>query len=144
VPGQCQRRVQTLGLLLLPQTVLSVATSDYGIFEPIPAATVRVDGRGQVLVLSGPPHDAFARPTSLRECQTLCSQSGGVGGQEPWRFPGATSQPQMGAAARQVLGAIGGWGWMADGPDEDGAHAARMDEWVARETVEMAAPRGEG
>jgi hypothetical protein len=28
--------------------------------------------------------------------------------------------------------------------DEDGAYAARMDEWVAWETVERAAPRGEG
>jgi hypothetical protein len=27
--------------------------------------------------------------------------------------------------------------------DEDGAHAARMDEWVAWKTVERAAPRGE-
>jgi hypothetical protein len=34
--------------------------------------------------------------------------------------------------------------WMADGTDEDGAYAARMDEWVARETVEGTAPRGEG
>jgi hypothetical protein len=33
---------------------------------------------------------------------------------------------------------------MADGTDEDGAHAARMDEWVAWETVEKTAPRGEG
>jgi hypothetical protein len=32
---------------------------------------------------------------------------------------------------------------MADGTDEDGAHAARMDEWVAWEMVEGAAPRGE-
>jgi hypothetical protein len=28
---------------------------------------------------------------------------------------------------------------MADGTDEDGAHAARMDEWVAWVTVEGAA-----
>jgi hypothetical protein len=33
---------------------------------------------------------------------------------------------------------------MADGTDEDGAHAARMDEWVAWEAVEGLAPRGEG
>jgi hypothetical protein len=36
---------------------------------------------------------------------------------------------------------------MADGTDEDGAHAARMDEWVAWETwetVEETAPRDEG
>jgi hypothetical protein len=32
---------------------------------------------------------------------------------------------------------------MADGTDEDGAYAARMDEWVAWETVEGAAPRGD-
>jgi hypothetical protein len=30
---------------------------------------------------------------------------------------------------------------IANGTDEDGAHAARMDEW---ETVERVAPRGEG
>jgi hypothetical protein len=33
---------------------------------------------------------------------------------------------------------------MADGTNEDGAYAARMDEWVAWEAVEEAAPRGEG
>jgi hypothetical protein len=33
---------------------------------------------------------------------------------------------------------------MADGTYEDDAYAARMDEWVAWETVEGAAPRGEG
>jgi hypothetical protein len=33
---------------------------------------------------------------------------------------------------------------MADGTDEDGAYAARMDEWVTWEAVEGAAPRGEG
>jgi hypothetical protein len=33
---------------------------------------------------------------------------------------------------------------MADGTDEDGAYAARMDGWVAWETMERAAPRGEG
>jgi hypothetical protein len=32
----------------------------------------------------------------------------------------------------------------ADGTDEDGAHAARMDEWVAREAVEGAALLGGG
>jgi hypothetical protein len=33
---------------------------------------------------------------------------------------------------------------MADGTDEDGACAARMDERVAWEVVEGTAPRGEG
>jgi hypothetical protein len=33
---------------------------------------------------------------------------------------------------------------IADGTDEDGAYAARMDEWVAWEAVEGTAPRGEG
>jgi hypothetical protein len=33
---------------------------------------------------------------------------------------------------------------VADGTDEDGARAARMDEWVVWETVEKAAPRSEG
>jgi hypothetical protein len=30
---------------------------------------------------------------------------------------------------------------IADGTDEDDAHAAKMDEWVVWETVERAAPR---
>jgi hypothetical protein len=33
---------------------------------------------------------------------------------------------------------------VADGTDEEGAYAARMDEWVAWETAESSAPRGEG
>jgi hypothetical protein len=33
---------------------------------------------------------------------------------------------------------------MADGADEDGAYAARMDDWVAWEAVDGIAPRGEG
>jgi hypothetical protein len=33
---------------------------------------------------------------------------------------------------------------VADGTDEDGARAARMDECVVWETVERIAPRGEG
>jgi hypothetical protein len=33
---------------------------------------------------------------------------------------------------------------MADGTDGDGAYTARMDEWVAWETVEGTAPRDEG
>jgi hypothetical protein len=32
---------------------------------------------------------------------------------------------------------------MADRTDEDGAHAARMDEWVAWEAIECTAPQGE-
>jgi hypothetical protein len=36
---------------------------------------------------------------------------------------------------------LSGAGWvMADGTDEDGACAVRMDEWVAWETVEGTAP----
>jgi hypothetical protein len=31
---------------------------------------------------------------------------------------------------------------MADGTDEDGARAARMDEWVAWDATERTAPRG--
>jgi len=33
---------------------------------------------------------------------------------------------------------------VADGTDEDGAHAARMDDWVAWETREDQGPRGVG
>jgi hypothetical protein len=50
----------------------------------------------------------------------------------------------VGAAIGKVPGVIGVGRVIADGMDEDGAHAARMDKWVAREAVERAAPRGEG
>jgi hypothetical protein len=53
-------------------------------------------------------------------------------------------QSQVGAATCEVPGAVGVGRVMADGTDEDGAYAARMDEWVAWETVEGTAPRGEG
>jgi hypothetical protein len=33
---------------------------------------------------------------------------------------------------------------MADGTDEDGARAARMDEWVVWDATERTAPRGDG
>jgi hypothetical protein len=33
---------------------------------------------------------------------------------------------------------------MADGTDEDGARAAKMDEWVVWDAVERTAPRGDG
>jgi hypothetical protein len=44
----------------------------------------------------------------------------------------------------KFLELLGGGRVMADGTDEDGAYAARIDEWVAWEAVEEAAPRGEG
>jgi hypothetical protein len=47
----------------------------------------------------------------------------------------------MGAAPRKFLELSGVGRVMADGTDEDGAYAARMDEWVAWETVEEQ-PRG--
>jgi hypothetical protein len=33
---------------------------------------------------------------------------------------------------------------MADGTDEDGARAAKMDEWVVWDVTERTAPRGGG
>jgi hypothetical protein len=33
---------------------------------------------------------------------------------------------------------------VSDGMDEDGARAAKTDEWVIWETVKREAPRGEG
>jgi hypothetical protein len=33
---------------------------------------------------------------------------------------------------------------MADGTDEDGAHAAKMDEWVVWNATERTAPQGDG
>jgi hypothetical protein len=59
-----------------------------------------------------------------------------VGGERPRGCPDAASQSQVGAAVCKVPRAI--WGW----ENEDGARAARMDEWVAWETLEKGASRG--
>jgi hypothetical protein len=70
-----------------------------------------------------------------------------VGRRGKGRTPGVSgvvSQSQVGAAVCKVPGAIGVGRVVADGTDEDGARAAKMDEWVVWETVERAAPRGEG
>jgi hypothetical protein len=45
----------------------------------------------------------------------------------------------VGAAVLKFLELSGVGRVMADGTDEDGAYAARMDEWVAWETMEGAA-----
>jgi hypothetical protein len=89
------------------------------------------------------PHDSLSRLAALPECQTPSSRGGGMGSKEPGSCPGVASQSQVRTAVCQVPGAVGGR-VMADGTDEDGAHAARTDEWVAWETVEEEAPRGEG
>jgi hypothetical protein len=80
---------------------------------------------------------------ALRSQATMALRRG-VGGKESRRRPGVVSQSQVAAAVCEVPGAIGVGRVVADGTDEDGAHAARMDEWVAWEKVERAAPRGEG
>jgi hypothetical protein len=63
-----------------------------------------------------------------------------VGREGPWRREGAVSQSQVEAAF--LVSRVGRV--MADGTDEDGAYATRLDEWVAWEAVEGEAPRGEG
>jgi hypothetical protein len=68
-------------------------------------------------------------------------QRGGVVGKNTRRRESVASQSQVGTAVREIPG-VGRT--MADGTDEDGAYAARMDEWVAWETVEGTARRGEG
>jgi hypothetical protein len=77
----------------------------------------------------------------LPECQFADGKSRGVGREEPRRSEGITGQSQVGAASCEVPGAIG---CGADGTDEDGAYAAKMDDWIAWEAVEGAAPRDEG
>jgi hypothetical protein len=83
------------------------------------------------------PHDSIARFTPLPERQITGGRNGGVGRKEHRRREGVTGQSQVGAAPCEVieLGRV-----MADGTDEDGAYAARMDEWESVET----APRGVG
>jgi hypothetical protein len=73
------------------------------------------------------PCDLVARPTSLPERQITGGQREGVGGKNSWRREDVVSQSQVGTAVREVLG-VGRV--MADGTDEDGAYAVRMDEWV--------------
>jgi len=58
----------------------------------------------------------------------------------PRGCPGIVSQSQVGKAICPFLRVV--WGGKDDGTDEDGAHAARMDEWIAWETEEVR--EGEG
>jgi len=67
-----------------------------------------------------------------------------VGGKEPGRCPGVASQSQVGRRFVRFLELSGVGKTMADGTDEDGARAAKMDEWVMWESVENIAWRGEG
>jgi hypothetical protein len=99
-----------------------------------------------MLVLSNlSPHDPISRSTSLPERQITGGKGRSVGRKDTGWCESTSGQPQMGASTREVPGAVGSGGRvMADGTDEDGAYAARMDEWVAWEAVEGAAPRGEG
>jgi hypothetical protein len=76
--------------------------------------------------------------------ETPGCQGGGVGGKEPWKCGSATGNPRWERRFVKFLELSGIGRVMADGTDEDGAYAARMDEWVAWESVERAAPRGEG
>jgi hypothetical protein len=90
------------------------------------------------------PHDSFTCPALLLERQTPSSQSGGVGGEEPWGVRVLLANPRWERRFVKFLELSEVGKVVADGADEDGAHAARMDEWVAWETVDGGAPRGEG
>jgi len=67
-----------------------------------------------------------------------------MGKQEPGRCPGVVNQSQVGEAVCPFLELSGVGRTMADGTDEDGARAARMDEWVVWEVGEGIARRGDG
>jgi hypothetical protein len=59
-----------------------------------------------------------------------------VGGKRTWRSSRSTGQPQVGRCFLKFLELPGVGRVMADGTDEDGARAARMDEWVVWEAEE--------
>jgi hypothetical protein len=98
-----------------------------------------------VLVLSGTgPHDSLTCPAPLLERQTASSQRGGVGGEDARRVRVLLANSGWERRFVKFLELSGVGRVIADGTDEDKAHAARMDEWVAWEAVERIAPRGEG
>jgi hypothetical protein len=90
------------------------------------------------------PHDPVPRPTPLPEPQTTGGQSGGVGRKGPGGVRVLLANPRWERRLAKFLELSGVGRTMADGTDEDGAYAARMDEWVAWGAVEEAASRGEG
>jgi hypothetical protein len=90
------------------------------------------------------PHDPIARPTPLPERQTTAARAEAWEGKNPGGVRVLLANPRWERRFVKFLELSGVGRVMADGTDEDGAHAARMDEWVAWETVEGAAPRGEG
>jgi hypothetical protein len=98
-----------------------------------------------VLVLSvSRPHDSFPRPISLPERQITGRQREAWEGKDPGGVRVLLANPRWERRLVEFLELSGVGRVMADGTDEDGAYAARMDEWVAWETVEGTAPRGEG
>jgi len=67
-----------------------------------------------------------------------------MGREEPRGCPDFVSQSQVGKAVCPFLELSGVGRTMADGTDEDGAHAAKMDEWIAWETEEVEDRGGDG
>jgi hypothetical protein len=85
-----------------------------------------------------------ARPTPLPERKTSPGQSGGVGREDPGGVRVLLANPRWERRFVKFLEPSGVGRVMADGTDEDGARATRMDEWVVWDAVERAAPWGEG
>jgi hypothetical protein len=94
-----------------------------------------------VLVLPPDPHDLITRPASLPERQTPSSQSGGVEGKNPGGVRVLLANPRWERRFVKFLELSGVGRVIADGTDEDGTHAARMDEWNGRQWREQ--PLGE-
>jgi hypothetical protein len=90
------------------------------------------------------PHDPISRITSLPGCQTTAAKAEAWEGKNPGGVRVLLANPRWEQRFVKFLELSGVGRVMADGTDEDGAYAAIMDEWVAWETVEGAAPRGEG
>ena len=84
-----------------------------------------------MLVLSGLSQDDPPTCTPpLPEPQAGGGEGGNVGGEEPGGRPGVASQSQVGEVFVRFLELSGVGKTMADGTDEESAHAARMDEWI--------------
>jgi hypothetical protein len=90
------------------------------------------------------PHDTVPRPAALPERQTPAARAEAWEGKEPGDFRVLLANPRCERRFVQFLELSGVGRVMADGTDEDGTHAAKIDEWVAWETMEGTAPRGEG
>jgi hypothetical protein len=95
-----------------------------------------------VLVLRrGCPHDEIPRPAPLPQYYNGGSKSGGVGIEDPGSIRVPLPNPRWERRLLRFLELSGMERTVEGGPDEEEAHAARIDGWIVWEAEEEGARR---